>query len=491
MRLRKAWGTTVVVRSASVALGLCVLTQVAIAQTPSVSASSASNTTAPLTAPAAASAEDADLITRGRYLATAADCAACHTAQSGKPFAGGYPVNSPMGVIYSTNITPSKQSGIGDYTEADFARAVRSGVRRDGAHLYPAMPYTDYTALTDKDIHALYVYFHQAVAPVDTLAPQTALKFPFNIRASMALWNALYLHDKRFVSDPSKTDQVNRGAYLAGALAHCAACHTPRDTLMGQSVSNALAGSPLGSWYAPNITSDPVSGIGAWSDKDLTQYLRTGSVPGLAQANGPMAEAIDHSLQYLSDDDTAALVAYLKQTRPISNGVTATRTDQGQPLSEAALRGNDANPSHGFQLFSGSCAACHGANGAGLANGDYPSLFHNTATGSAHPENLIATILFGLHRDAVGKPAYMPAFGPNASFTDRLSDSDVADVANYVLTQFGNPHVSVNAEDVAAVRRGGPPVLLATLGSYVVPAIVIVLIGIALLGWLWRSRRKV
>ncbi|WP_347557215.1 cytochrome c [Robbsia sp. KACC 23696] len=485
----KAWGRAKAIGTLAAALGMGAVSPLALGQP----ASAVSATVIPAAAvplPATASVADADLIRTGQYLATAADCAACHTAQGGKPFAGGYPVNSPMGVIYSTNITPAKQGGIGDYTEADFARAVRSGVRRDGVHLYPAMPYTDYTALTDKDIHALYAYFHTAVAPVDVAAPRTALTFPFNVRASMALWNVLYLHDKRFVPDPSKTDQVNRGAYLVGALEHCAACHTPRDTLMGQSESNALAGSPLGSWYAPNITSDPVSGIGAWSDKDLTQYLRTGSVPGKAQAGGPMAEAIDHSLQYLSDEDSAAIVAYLKQTRPISNGETVSRAAQGQPLSEAAIRGNDANPPRGFQLFSGSCAACHQANGAGLSNGDYPSLFHNTATGSTHPENLIATILFGLHRDAAGKPAYMPAFGPNASFTDRLTDADVADVANYVLTQFGNAHVAVTADDVATVRRGGPPVLLARLGSYAIPALLVIVIAIVLLIGLWRARRK-
>jgi fructose 5-dehydrogenase cytochrome subunit len=431
----------------------------------------------------------ASLIETGRYLATAADCAACHTAQGGAPFAGGYPINSPMGTIYSTNITPSTHGGIGDYTEADFARALREGVRRDGQHLYPAMPYTSYAALTDKDIHALYVYFRQGVAPVDAVAPTTTLPFPFNIRASMGVWNALFLRAKPFEADSHLSPLVNRGAYLTNALEHCAACHTPRNGLMGQDDAHAFAGGSLGSWYAPNISSDPVSGIGGWTDAELTQYLRTGSVPGKAQAAGPMAEAIDHSLQYLNDADLAAIVAYLKQTAPMHDGEQMARYAHGQALDEAALRGNDAKPPRGWQIFSGSCAACHQVNGAGLANHDYPSLYHNTATGASNPDNLIAAILFGLKRDAEGKPAFMPAFGPEASFTDRLSDQDVADVANFVLHQYGNAAVSVSEKDVATIREGGKTPLIARAGHLALPALIALMIVIALLVWLRRSRK--
>lgn len=436
-----------------------------------------------------ADATQASLIQAGRYLATAADCAACHTAQGGKPFAGGYPVISPLGTIYSTNITPSLSSGIGAYSEQDFARAVRAGVRRDGAHLYPAMPYTDYAGLTDQDIHALYAYFHHGIAAVDAPARQTALTFPFDIRASMAIWNGLYAKNTPFVPDPAKSPSVNRGAYLVNSLGHCAACHTPRDALMGQHGGDALAGGSLGSWYAPNISSDPVSGIGGWSDHDLSQYLRTGFVAGKAQANGPMAEAIDHSLQYLSDSDIAAIVAYLKQTQPMPTRESKARSDYGHALSEGALRGNAVTTPHGWAIFSGSCAACHRANGAGPANGDYPSLYHNTATGADNADNLIATILFGLRRDAAGKPAFMPAFGPTASFADHLSDQDVADVTNYVLTQFGNPNVKVTAAHVATVRQGGKPPLLAKLGSVTVSGVVVLLLVIGAVVLLRRRRR--
>ncbi|MGI4858039.1 MAG: c-type cytochrome [Janthinobacterium lividum] len=467
------------------------------AVTASEPAAAATGATASSPAPATATlpdqgSADAPLVAAGRYLASAADCAACHTARRGAPFAGGYPISSPMGTIYSTNITPSLHGGIGDYTEADFAQAVRQGVRRDGKHLYPAMPYTSYAALTDEDIHALYAYFRQAVVPVDTVAPETTLPFPFSIRASMSVWNALFLDSTPFTPDPHASPRVNRGAYLTNALEHCAACHTPRNALMGQNDARAFAGGSLGSWYAPNISSDPVSGIGGWSDAELTQYLRTGSVPGKAQAAGPMAEAVDHSLQYLSDADVSAIVAYLKQTRPMHDASeTMPRYAYGRPLNESALRGNDTTPPRGWRIFSGSCAACHQANGGGAGNHDYPSLYHNTATGASRPANLIATILFGVQRETHGKTAFMPAFGPSASYTDRLSDQDVADVANFVLLQYGNPGVKVSAADVTTIREGGTPPLIAQAGRFALPGLVVVLVLLILVVvLLMRSRRS-
>jgi len=221
------------------------------------------------------------LIEQGRMVATGADCMACHTVpRKGKPFAGGYGIASPLGTIYSTNITPSTQ-GISDYSEEDFSRAVRKGIRRDGGHLYPAMPYDAYAEMTDDDLHALYTYFMKGVVPVDEEAvDHTALPFPFNIRSSMVLWNVLYATKEPFQPDPTKSDELNRGTYLAGALGHCSSCHTPRGPLMGEVSSAYLSGGPVGPWFAPNITSDPVSGIGSWSDDELVQYLSTGHTEG-------------------------------------------------------------------------------------------------------------------------------------------------------------------------------------------------------------------
>ena len=440
---------------------------------------------------ASAQSADADLVAKGKYLASAGDCAACHTAPGGQPFAGGYGIASPLGTIFSSNITPSKTAGIGGYNEQDFARAVRDGVGPDGTHLYPAMPYTAYAKLTDDDMKALYAYFMSAVKPVDSQPPKTQLPFPFSVRASMAAWNMLFLDDHRFQPDTSKSEQWNRGAYLAEALEHCSTCHTPRNSLMAENESKALSGGSIGSWYAPNITSDKVSGIGGWSDDELFQYLRTGRTVGKAQAAGPMAEAVEHSLQHLTDDDLKAIVVYLKGTTPIANGEETPRYGFGKPSSaEQDLRGlpGQAINENGFHVFSGTCAACHQADGEG--NEHYPSLFHNTATGGDNPDNLIATILFGLHRTVNGVPTFMPAFGPDASYTDKLSDRDIADVSNYVLQRFGNAAVTVAPADVARIREGGEKPFLAQLTQFTVPAIVVVLLLITALVWLLVDRRR-
>ena len=430
---------------------------------------------------------------KGEYLARVADCAACHTVpDGGKPFAGGYPISSPLGTIYSTNVTPSKTAGIGNYSEAQFARALREGIRGDGTHLYPAMPYTSYAALSDADVGALYAYFMQNVAPVDVAPPKTALPFPFSVRGSMAIWNTLFLKDQRFQADSTKSAQWNRGAYLVEVLEHCGACHTPRNLLMAEKQGAEFSGGSLGSWYAPNITSDRIGGIGGWTDEELYQYLRTGHVAGKAQAAGPMAEAVQNSLQYLADDDIKAMVAYLKGSHPIASpGVDKPRYAYGNAsATELSLRGAQS-ADKSWEIFSGSCAACHQENGTGTENRAYPSLFHNSTTGGERPDNLIATILFGLNRVVDGNATYMPGFGPQASFTEHLSDEDIAAVSNYVLTQYGNPSVKVTAADVATIRQGGPPPLLAKLlpAAFVAfAALVVVIVGIGL--WMVIRRRR-
>ncbi len=442
--------------------------------------------------------DQAALIEQGRYLAVAADCMACHSVpKDGQPFAGGYGIDSPLGRIYSTNITPSKTAGIGNYTEQQFTRALREGVRADGARLYPAMPYTSYTLLSDGDVHALYAYFMQGVKPADTVAPQTELPFPFSVRASMIAWNMLFLDNKRFTPS-SDQQQINRGAYLTNALAHCSACHTPRNALMAEDGSRAFAGAPLGPWYAPNITSDPVSGIGGWSDGELVQYLQTGHVRDKNQAAGGMAEAVQNSLQFLTKEDLSAIAVYLKTTKPIRDAADATPAHQfGQPKSaESSLRGAlGPNENHslnsGAALYSGYCASCHQANGGGSGNQAYPSLFHNTATGSANRANLIAAILYGVERKVGDQDVLMPRFD-SLSYVNPLTNEQIAAISNYVLQQYGSPGVQVTPQDVAVARDGGPKPLLARMQPYIVPLICLVaaLILLALLGLFMRSRRR-
>lgn len=452
----------------------------------------------------------AALIEKGRQLAVAADCMACHTAPAslglpggGKPFAGGYAIESPLGTIYATNITPSKAAGIGDYTEAEFARALRQGVRRDGSHLYPAMPYTSYTQLSDEDTGALYAYFMHGVAPVDADAEKTTLPFPFSQRWSMAIWNLLFLDNQRFVPDTTKSAEWNRGAYLAGALGHCSACHTPRNALMAERGGQALAGGAVGPWYAPNITSDPVSGIGAWSEQELVQYLRTGRVEGKAQAAGGMAEAVQNSLQHLPEADLRAMAVYLKGTPPIRDAADKGKdSDSSKPAhawgaassTEATLRGSRpfnsvARLTSGEQLYNGYCASCHQSNGAGSRNQAYPSLFHNTATGLSTPANLVAAILYGVDRQVGDTHVLMPRFDA-LSYVDPLTDAQIADISNYVLGRYGNGAVRVSEADVALSRAGGPRPLLAQVQPYILPAMGV---GLLLLAWLvrlWWVRRR-
>ncbi|MGA2058155.1 MAG: cytochrome c [Bradyrhizobium sp.] len=429
--------------------------------------------------------QTAALIDRGKYLAMAADCGACHTAPRRETFAGGLPISTPLGIIYSTNITPSADFGIGRYTEEQFSRALRRGVRRDGAHLYPAMPYTSYAKFTDDDVRALYVYFTQAVRPVDHSAPQTELPFPMNIRLSMMGWNLLFLDAAAFVPDQHQQAEWNRGAYLVQGAAHCSTCHTPRGFLMQEKTSRALSGAQVGPWYAPNITSDPISGIGSWTKDDLAAYLRSGHLPRKAQAAGSMGEAVAKSFQHLTPSDIDAIATYVKSVPaihdPSDNG---SRFAAGEPFSElATLRGRDGITSGeddpaGAELFQGNCASCHSAEGQGSKDGYYPSLFQNSATGAKNATNLIAAILFGVDRTISGRQAFMPGFGGHPTDANALSNEDIAELGNYVLTHYGSAGTTITEEQVAEVRRGGPVSPLLRLARGGMAAAVIVLLGI-------------
>ena len=459
----------------------------ASAATPALAAATSN---APATASAAATDSQA-LILRGKYLAVASDCIACHDGGKNGAFAGGKSLATPLGAVFATNITPSKTHGIGNYTEAQFARALREGVRADGAHLYPAMPYTAYAKITDEDVKALYTYFMHDVAPVDKPIPtQTALPFPFGVRATMGVWNALFLDDKPFVVDPKEDAVIERGRYLGQALAHCATCHTPRNALMAEDDSRALSGSSMGTWFAPNITPDRQSGIGDWSTEDIASYLRTGRVEGRAQAAGPMAEAIDHSLAHLSDADIHALALWLKS-------VPAVATTGGAPANAAKTPSQWGSPSHyadtvravpvpgdrklwsGAQLYDAYCASCHQAQGDG-ANG-LPSLIHNTAIGRANADNLVMVMLEGIQRLPDTNGVTMPAFH------HLLSDDDMAKLGTFVMQQYGNPGGVVTPQRVAELRQGGAPSPLLPLARWGMGLGVAVVV--LLLAW-WLRRRK-
>ena len=434
--------------------------------------------------------EPAAVIKRGEYLATAADCGACHTAPRGEPFAGGLPIATPLGTIYSTNITPSAEFGIGRYTEENFSRALRGGVRRDGANLYPAMPYTSYAKFTEEDVHALYLYFTQAVKPVEQRPPPTKLPFPMNIRASMMAWNLLFLDAASFVPDPHQSAEWNRGAYLVQGAAHCSTCHTPRGFLMQEEGSRALSGGQVGPWYAPNITSDPISGIGRWTREELVAYLRTGHLSGKAQASGSMGEAVEHSFQHLAAADLGAIATFIKSVPSIRDPADqVSRFAAGKMFSElATLRGREAVRSDsesdptGAELFQGNCASCHSAEGQGSKDGYYPSLFSNSATGANNASNLIAAILYGVNRTTSSGQAFMPGFGGHRTDANALRDRDITALGNYVLTHYGSANTTITEQQVAEVRRGGPSSpLLALARGGMAAAVVVVFLGLAFL----------
>jgi mono/diheme cytochrome c family protein len=441
-------------------------------------------------------APDAGAIKRGEYVAIASDCEACHTAPGGKTLAGGLPLGSPLGTIYSTNITPSRQYGIGNYTLQQFSDAVRKGIRGDGSHLYPAMPYASYALMTDEDVQALYAYFMHGVAPVEAApAQKTALPFPYNMRFSMLFWNALFLDSKPYVPDPKQSAEWNRGKYLVEGPEHCGECHTPRALLMEQDRSRQFAGALLGPWYAPNITPDPNSGIGAMSADELFRYLKFGKVPGKAQAGGEMALAVQLSLNKLTDDDLRAIVTYVRSVPAIADGASPKpKFDLGKPYTEVdKFRGvgdgitDGALPGGAAQLFSGNCASCHGFRAEGSRDTYFPSLFHNSALTVAGGRNLVATILFGIDRKTSEGLAFMPGFGGKATDIAALTDDEVAQIANYVLEHYGDPSIHVTPDFVHSVRDNQSPTpgiaKLVDIGEWAVGILLVLLV-------LWRIRRR-
>lgn len=430
-----------------------------------------------------------ELLQRGQYLGTAGDCVACHTAPGGKPFAGGLPVPTPIGTIIATNITPSKTVGIGNYSQQQFSDALRRGIRADGKQLYPAMPYTAYAQISDDDVQALYAWFMHGVSAVDTAPAPTRLPFPFNIRLSMAAWNLLFLDSKPFAPDPGKSAAWNRGAYLVRGLAHCGTCHTPRNLLMAEQSSHQLTGGDVGIWNAPNITSDANSGIGNWSESDLVEYMKLGHATGRAQAAGPMAEAVDNSLQHLTATDLLAIATYLK-TVPAQHDPADTRavdtwgaaSDELDSLRGVALS-SDPDKMTGAQLYDGYCASCHQAKGQGSFDGGLPSLFHNTATGRTHTNNLVMVILDGIRWPVDGSGVRMPGFAQT------LTDQQVATLGSWLIKHYGNPAAVISVDQVKTLRAGGAPSHLVLLARLALVVLVLVLVAIVV-ALIRRKRRK-
>jgi mono/diheme cytochrome c family protein len=388
----------------------------------------------------ALAADDPGLVSRGEYLARAGDCVACHTAAGGKPFAGGDAIHSPFGAIYAPNITPDKATGIGDWSEDDFYRAMHEGVGKHGEYLYPAFPYQWFTKITRDDVKAIKAYL-DTVEPVDAKPRQTRLMFPFNVRIGIGGWDAAFFKPGEFKADPSKSPEWNRGAYLVEGLGHCGDCHTPKGTAMEPIESKAFSGGAVDNWYAPNITSDAAHGIGGWSDKDLAEYLKTGSAPGKGVVVGPMSQVVRDSLSYLTDEDRRAIVAFLKSTSPIVD----------YNATSSASAGSAHAP--GEAVYLSHCAFCHQTNGKGLP-GAVPALDGNGVVTAKGPEDVIRVILGG--RLASGSYAPMPAIGAD------MSDQEVADVVDYVRNAWSNRAPATQQNGIVAAIRADTHTILSS-----------------------------
>jgi mono/diheme cytochrome c family protein len=390
----------------------------------------------------AVTSDTAALVERGRYVALAGNCASCHTRRGGTPYAGGVAFETPVGTIYSSNITSSSEHGIGKWTADDLRRALHEGVAANGDRLFPAFPYTSFTQMTDEDVDALYAYMR--TVPADKYQPP-ANDFVFKLRWGMALWNALFFEPARFEPDPKQTPEWNRGAYLVDALGHCGACHTPRNRFMAEELDKAYQGSTLREyvtadkvrdWAAVNLTSS-ADGLKTWSVDDLTKYLHTGfSLRGGSW--GPMNEVVGNSTSKLTLEDARAMATYIKSL-PVKSPPEGGETQIPVTAEQAAL---------GQTIYHDRCEKCHGASGrGGMFSG--PPLAGSAIVQSADPDSLINSILYGA---IPAEGMKLGAWETMKPYAEVLSDTDIANVANYVRGSWGNAAPQVDAARVAKQR---------------------------------------
>ena len=372
-------------------------------------------------------------ISRGRYLVQAGDCQACHTTAGGQLFAGGRAVPTPFGTIYSTNITPDPDTGIGKWSEADFYRAMHTGVRRDGKHLYPAFPYPWFTKISMSDARAIKAWL-DTLPPVRQLNRPIALPWPLSVRSAMAVWNDMYFDEGTYRYDSQRSAQWNRGAYLAQGLGHCSACHGDKNLAGAVDKKHPLSGGFAEHVYAPNLDGNVRDGLGGWSEQEIVDYLGGGHNANSAAA-GPMAEVVTDSTQYLTEPDRRAIAVYLKS-------LPAGKEARLASASADVMR-------RGGALYTDNCEGCHLRAGTGEA-GAFPRLQGSAAIQAAEPDTLIAVILQGAkvpatHTDQTALA--MPAFA------DKLDDAEVAALTSYIRQAWGNRADAVSTDKVSDLRK--------------------------------------
>ena len=386
---------------------------------------------------AEAPASDAATVQRGAYLARVGNCLACHTDRGGTPAAGGRAIGTPFGTVYASNLTPDADTGIGRWSGAAFWRALHHGRSADGRLLYPVFPYTHTTLLTRADSDALFAYF-RSLPPTHAQPPAHALRWPYSMQAALAVWRALYFRPGGFAPDPSQSEDINRGAYLVRGVAHCSACHAPRDPLGGADWRD-LSGGPIPGmgWYAPALTSPNEAGVGDWRLPDIAQLLQTGATDQ-GVTSGPMAEVVFQGTQHLTAADLSAMAAYLKAL-----------PQQAAPRAAPAAPTRTRLAGAGEKLYGQHCAACHGERGEGVP-GAYPPLAGNRAVTLPHTQNLLQVVLYGGFGPATAgrpRPYGMPPFALT------MSDADIAAVLSHIRTAWGNRAPEVSPLEVLQLRQ--------------------------------------
>jgi mono/diheme cytochrome c family protein len=397
-------------------------------------------------------APDAQLIEKGRYIATAGDCIACHTAPNGKQFAGGLSMATPIGALYSTNITPDKATGIGNYSLDDFDRAVRHGITPKGGTLYPAMPYPSYAKISDDDMRALYAYFMHGVAPVANANRASEISWPLSLNFPLAIWRKMYAPPVAPLTlNKYESAMLARGAYLVQGLGHCGACHTPRASTMQELAQDEsspayLSGGPvIDGWLAVNLRSNPAGGLGRWSEQDIVDTLSKARNEHSAVVGSPMAEVVAHSTQHMTKEDLTAMAAYLKS---LSAGLPEKATYKESDATALALK-SGREDGRGAQLYLDNCAACHRTDAK--SNGKvFPALAGNPSVLSDDATSLVKLILEG---SKLPSTKAAPSDLGMPGFAWRLSDEETAQLATFVRQSWGNQAPAVSASEVAKLRK--------------------------------------
>ena len=396
-----------------------------------------------------ASTPDSLQIARGAYLARAGNCAACHTARGGAAYAGGLGIGTPFGTVFTSNLTPDVQSGIGSWSSADFWRAMHNGRSKSGRLLYPAFPYTNYTQVTRDDSDALFAYLKSLPAVAQTNTAH-AIDFPYNSQAALAVWRALFFSPGVYKIQANRSAEWNRGAYLVDGLGHCNACHAARNALGASDALNLAGGLiPIQNWYAPSLVSRLEASVGDWPQHSIISLLKNG-INERASVIGPMAEVVRGSTQYLSAADLNAMATFLKALPEDSGPKEAEIAVMARTTSNTPDVISKGAAEQGAKLYDQHCAQCHGDKGQGVPNA-YPALSGNRAVVMQQTANLVQIVLNGGYAPATEgnpRPYGMPPF------ILVLKDSDIAAVLTHIRGSWGNKGSAVSALEVNRIRAG-------------------------------------